>query len=139
LLLRIGGTSGGALRTSPVLAAKLTAAEAELAQLEAGPKPTEEAADVARLLVELPIRAQRAVDALERTLASGDLVRAREEIKNQVGEIRVEVDEREIRLLGERGIAATLLKAVGCDASSVGSGGVICISNTPDFIDIPLR
>ena len=53
----------------------------------------------------------RGVEELECTLASGDLLRAREEIRNQVGVITVEADEREIRLLGERGTR--------------GSGGVI--------------
>lgn len=88
---------------APALAAKLSALEAELARLQAAQTKPAKATNVDRLLADIPMRARRAVDELERTLAAGDLVRAREELRVQVGVITVQADEREIRLLGEGG------------------------------------
>ncbi|HTX25065.1 MAG TPA: hypothetical protein VMD03_10445 [Steroidobacteraceae bacterium] len=120
----------GGLKGSPTLARKLAEAEAELEQLlvQAQASRLPPVANVTRLLADLPITARRAVDELERTLAAGDLprARARDEIRRQVGEIRVEAGPREIKLFRDGGrLAATLLRAAGCDARSVGSGGRI--------------
>jgi hypothetical protein len=83
-------------------------------------------ADVSMLLANLPKLALRAVDQLETTLASGDVPRARGEIRDQVGVVTVEADEREISLYSEQGnVAAALLRAVGCHTSIDGSGGRI--------------
>lgn len=96
--------------------------------------------DVTRLLGDLRIRATQAVDQLERTLAGGDIVRARAAIKAHVGTVTVEADAAEIRLYSEQGsMTATLLRAAGADASLCGSGGRICISHAPDFVGISLR
>ena len=77
---------------------------------------------------------------MEKMLAAGDMARAREEIKQHVGTVTVEADEREIRLYGEQGMAAALLRAVGAPGASLyGSGGVSWVSNMIDFIEISLR
>jgi hypothetical protein len=79
------------------------------------------------LLADLPARAARAVDRLEAMLAAGDLVRAREAIREHVGTVTVEADEREIRLYSDQGVAVALLRAAGgaSHASIDGSGGRI--------------
>jgi DNA invertase Pin-like site-specific DNA recombinase len=117
--------AGGVLRASPTLAARLADAEAEFERLQAAdqeaaaPQP-----DITKLIADLPKRARRAVDRLEETLAAGDLTRARQEIKDHVGVVTMEADEREIRLYSEQGqIAAAMLRAVGSHASLCGSGG----------------
>lgn len=120
--------ASGALRASPALAKKLTVAEEELERLTSAlVAPAAPVADVTRLVADLPARAVRAVERLEETLAAGDLPRAREEIKQHVGTVTIEADEREIRLYSEQGVAAALLRAVGAaqHASNVGSGGRI--------------
>lgn len=119
--------AGGVLRASPVIAARLSAAESELERLLATQVPAATpAADLTRLLADLPARAGRAVERLEETMAAGDVARAREEIKQHVGTVTVEADAREIRLYSEQGhMAATLLRAVGSTASLYGSGGRI--------------
>lgn len=67
---------------SPALAGKLASAETELAELRAVEATvTEPKAEVSKLLADLPKLALRAVDQLEKTLASGDVARARTEIK----------------------------------------------------------
>jgi len=43
-----------------------------------------------------------AVDRLEKTLAAGDIPRARQEIRDHVGIVTMEADEREIRLYSEQ-------------------------------------
>lgn len=119
--------ASGVLRASPTLAARLTATEAELEQIQAAPAETAAPeADVTRLLADLPERAARAVDRLEETLAAGDMARARTEIKQHVGTVTIEADEKEIRLYSEQGhVATTLLRAVGSTAGLCGSGGRI--------------
>ncbi len=118
--------ASGALRASPTMASRLAAAEAELERLETAARQTVPQADVTALLAGLETRALRAVDTLEETLAAGDIVRARQEIRDHVGVVTVEADEREIRLYGEQGqIAAALLRAAGSRASLCGSGGRI--------------
>ena len=80
-----------------------------------------------RILADLPARASRALDQLEKTLAGGDVAPAREELKAHVGTVTAEADEREIRLFGDQGqMAAGLLRAAGAStASFYGSGGRI--------------
>jgi hypothetical protein len=64
-----------------------------------------------------------AVERLEETLASGDVTRAREEIRGHVGTVTVDADEREIRLWGDKGeFVAVLLRAAG-HTSNCGGGG----------------
>ena len=118
--------ASGALRASPTLAAKLTAAEAELERLTATQAEPVRAVDVTPILADLPARAGRALERLEETLAAGDIPRAREEIRTHVGTVTIEADERELRLYGERNVAAVLLRAAGTAHSSIdGSGGRI--------------
>jgi hypothetical protein len=75
---------------------------------------------------DLPALALRAVDRLEKTLAAGDITRARREIRDQVATVTVEADEHEIRLYSEQGhIAAAMLRASGTHTSLYGSGGRI--------------
>jgi hypothetical protein len=68
---------------------------------------------------------------LGKTLAAGDITRARQKIHDQIGIVTVEADDREIRLYSEQGhIAAAMLRAVGHRASVLsgglfGSGGRI--------------
>ncbi len=117
--------AGGLLRASPALATRLAAAEAELERLSATRQEAPKA-DVTQLLADLPARARRSVERLEKTLAAGDISRARQEIRDQVGVVTMEADEREIRLYSEQGhVAAALLRAAGSSASLCGSGGRI--------------
>jgi hypothetical protein len=124
--------ASGALRVSPTLGARLAAAEQELEQLTAQARASARpAADVTQLLTDLPKRAERAVNQLERTLAAGDIARARQEIREHVGTVTVEADEHEIRLFGERGIEVALLRAAGgAHARIDGSGGRIQLRAT---------
>jgi hypothetical protein len=132
--------AAGALRGSPSIAARLAAAECELERLMVAQTESSRVVDITAFLGDLSTRATRAVDELEKTLASGDLHRARAQIKAQVGTVMVEADEQEIRLYTDKGaMVAALLRAAGSSASSCGSGGLICISHSPDFIDILLR
>ena len=118
--------ASGALRASPTLANRLATAEAELQQLQDAAVQAPAKTDITRLLVDLPARAERAVDELELTLSRGDVARAREAIRRQVGTVTVEADERQIRLFSDLGnVAAALLRANGMHASLFGSGGRI--------------
>jgi hypothetical protein len=69
--------AGGMLRASPALAAMLAATEIELHRLEKDARQAVPTADVSQLLADLPAQARRAVDQLEKTLAAGDVARAR--------------------------------------------------------------
>lgn len=115
-------------RASPTIAARLTTAESELERLlvaarAAGPSRV---VDVTPLLRDLPVRSARAVDKLEETLASGDVHRARAEIRAHAGTVAVEADAREIRLYSDQSaMAAALLRTAGGNASLCGSGGSI--------------
>jgi hypothetical protein len=115
----------GGLRASPTLTARLAAAETELERLEAASATAvAPVANVSRLLTDFPALALRAVDRLEKTLAAGDITRARREIRDQVGTVTVEADEHEIRLYSEQGhIATAMLRASGTHTSLYGSGG----------------
>ena len=84
--------AGGALRASPTIAARLSAAEAELEQLELA-----QAAPAARGCSPTYRHGPRgAVEHLEETLAAGELPRAREEIRRRVGMVTMEADEHEV-------------------------------------------
>lgn len=118
--------AGGVLRPSPALAARLAAAEAEVLELEAAKTAVAApVADVSMLLADLPKRARRSVKDLERTLASGDIPRSRQEIRDKVGIVTVEATAEEIRLFSEQGHVAAALLRVGNSASLFGSGGRI--------------
>jgi site-specific DNA recombinase len=117
----------GMLKASSALATRLAGAEAEIEELErvraASAGPT---AGVSPHLAGLGDRAVKAVESLERTLASGDITRARREIRDNIGSVSVEADAREIRLFSDQGhVAAALLRANGTNASLYGSGGRI--------------
>jgi uncharacterized protein YbbK (DUF523 family) len=118
--------ASGVLRASPTLAARLAETEEELARLQtaqdAGKAPQ---VNVERLLADLPLRAVEAVERLEETLARGDIPKARPEIRSHVGVVTVDADETEIRLWGEEGFAAMLVRAAGAHTRNVGSGGRI--------------
>ncbi len=119
--------AGGALRASPTLAARLANTEAELERLEnQGAAITAPQADISLLLADLPARAIKAVEKLGETLATANIARARQEIRERIGIVRVEADSREVRLYSEQGhMAAALLRAVGAHTSIDGSGGRI--------------
>jgi site-specific DNA recombinase len=124
----VDAVGSGAFRASPTLAGKLAATESELERLQAEKAVPMPGANVEKLLADLPQRAKRAVDRLEQTLASGDIARARGEIRERVGTITVEADAREIRLFSEHGhVAAALARAGGTHTSNVGSGGLLLI------------
>jgi site-specific DNA recombinase len=119
--------AGGVLKASSALAARLATAEAEIEELEraqaasAAPK-----ADVLPLLSGLQDQAVMAIKRLEHTLASGDIPRARREIRDYVGMVSVEADAGEIRLFSEQGhVEAALLRVANSHASLFGSGGRI--------------
>ncbi len=119
--------AGGMLKASPALAARLAAAESEVEQLTKvqtdaeAPQP-----DVAQHLSGLKGLAIKAVKGLERTLAEGNIPKARTEIRRHIGEVSIEADSREIRLFSDQGhIAAALLRVSGSNAIKFGSGGRI--------------
>jgi len=71
-------------------------------------------------------RATRALDQLGKTLAGGDVARARRELKTHVGTVTVEADEREVRLYGYQGqMAAVLLQAAGAPTAVFMVAGAI--------------
>ena len=107
------------LRASPILAARLTAAEGELERprSEQATVPEVSVAAITRLIADLPARAERAVVQLERTPVSGDIPCAREEIRTKVASVTVEADKREVRLYSEQGdVVASLLRVPGSHA-----------------------
>jgi hypothetical protein len=82
--------------------------------------------DMSRHLAGLRGIAIEAVEKLETTLASGDITRARREIKDYIGTVSVEADAREIRLYSDQGhVQATLLRVANSHASLFGSGGAM--------------
>ncbi len=122
--------AGGLLRASPALAARLAAAEAELERIASDAQQGGSAQG----------RCDEAAGGLTGTRPAGsgtarkDLggrrrTRAREELRNHVGVVTMEADEREIRLYSEQvPMAAAMLRAVGHHANSAslfGSGGRI--------------
>ena len=65
----------------------------------------------------LETRAKQAVERLEGTLMAGDIARARQEIRDHVGIVTVQADNRAIRLYrGQGHIAAAMLRAAGTPA-----------------------
>jgi site-specific DNA recombinase len=101
--------ASGALRTSAAIARRLQDAEAALARLKVTPAPP----SVQQLLPQLGERCQAAIDNLERTLMV-DPRRARMEIAEHVGPIRVTTTPEEIRLEAQKGhMEAALLGATG--------------------------
>jgi hypothetical protein len=122
----VDAIAGGMLRPSPALATRLATAEAQVLELEAAKSAVKvPVADLSLLLADLPKRARRAVQDLERTLAAGDIPRARQEIRDKVGVATAEATAREIRLFSEQGHVAAALLRVGNSASLFGSGGRI--------------
>lgn len=119
--------ASGMLKASTALAGRLAAAEAELEQLEAAQAANDAPVpDVSRHLAGLRGIAIEAVEKLETTLASGDITRARREIKEHIGMVTVEADAREIRLYSDQGhVQAALLRVANSHASLFGSGGRI--------------
>lgn len=118
--------ASGVLRASPTLAARLAATEEELVRLQAAQDVRHAPQfNVERLLSDLPGRAAQAVKQLEETLARGDVAKARSEIRFHVGVVTVDADENEIRLWGEEGLEALLVRAAGAHTRNVGSGGRI--------------
>lgn len=79
------GIAAGARRGSPSIAARLATAEGELERLTVAQAEPFQVVDITPLLGDLAARATRAVDELEKNLASGDVHRARAQIKAHVG------------------------------------------------------
>ena len=110
------------LRASPSIAAKLRDAEDELARLEA--QASAPIADVEVLIPRLAEEIERAARELPKTLATGNVDRARQELKALLGTIRVVAKPTEMLLFSETGfVEAALKRAAGGMASIVGSGG----------------
>jgi site-specific DNA recombinase len=94
----------GALRSSPALAQRLQEAEAQLERLKAEPASPEQ------LLPELAARCRTAIERLDVTLAK-EPMRARMELAEHVGEIRVRTTPEEIILAAQKGQAESMLIA----------------------------
>lgn len=105
----VDAIASGALRSSPALAKRLQDTEAALTRLKAQPT----APTIEQLLPQLAERCRVAVDNLPRTLAQ-DPNRARLEISEHVGMIRVRVTKDEIVLESQKGhTEAAILSATG--------------------------
>jgi hypothetical protein len=117
----------GARRASPAIAEKLRSAEEELARLEAqANRPT---VDIERLIPRLTEEIGRAVEALPKTLAAGNVELARQELKGFLGSIGVVAEPTRMLLYSERGfVEAALMRAAGGMASIVGGGGALPIN-----------
>lgn len=103
---------GGGLN-SPALSARLAAAESELARLQATAPPRPRV-DVAKLVPRVADDYRRAMRQLAETIHETDPARGRAVLRQLVGEVRVIVDEREIRLISRHaGIEKALQKASG--------------------------
>jgi hypothetical protein len=101
----------GVLRGSPAIAARLRASEEQLADLEAQPAPL---ADVERLIPRLEEEIRAAFEELPRTLASGNVDLARQELKGYLVSIRVVAERERMLLYSERNaVQAALTRAAG--------------------------
>jgi hypothetical protein len=99
-------------------------------------------ADVERLIPRLVEEIESAVRALPKTLAAGDVNRARQELKGHLGSIRVVAEPTRMRLYSERGaVEAALVRAVGGMESIVGSGGRIwpALHRQPAVLELALN
>jgi len=116
----------GLLKSSPALAERLLAAEAELTRLltaQARPSPDQ---NIAQLATGLEAHFLRLVRDLDRALLDRDGERGRQELRNLLGAFKIEADTREIRFYNEQGRhEAALLRTVGTDVLNYGSGGRI--------------
>ena len=98
---------------SLALAARLAEAEAEVARLQAQAEPPKHAT-VTGLVPRIGEEYRRLVRRLASTLNETDPARGRTVLRDLVGEVRVEVDEREIRLIScHAGIEKALARAAG--------------------------
>lgn len=115
----------GMLRSSPAIAAKLRAAEEELARLEA--QPSRPVAEVERLIPRLAEEIRSGIEALPKTLAAGNVDLARQELKGYLGSVRVVAEPERMLLYSERNLAEAVIARVagGNMASISGSGGRI--------------
>lgn len=108
----VDAIASGALKTSPAIAERLQQTEVALARLKSQPAPR----DPEKLLPELAIRSRALVENLERR-AWKDPRRARQEIAERVGPIRVNKTSGEIRLEAQKGHMEQMLLA------ATGTGG----------------
>lgn len=116
----------GVLRASPALAARLQQAEDNLARLQAERVRPASTTNVERLVADLDGRIERVVGDFERALLAVDTERSRQEVRDLLGQLKVEADDREIRFYNEQGrVEAALSKCIGADARNCGSGGRI--------------
>lgn len=102
----VDAVASGALTSSPGIAARLQQTETELARLRARPI----ARDPEKLLPALAERAREAIAGLEYTLL-GDHRRARQQLLENVGQIRVSATPEEIKLEAIDGHLETVLLA----------------------------
>jgi hypothetical protein len=124
--------ASGVLRASPALAARLQQAEGDLARLQAARVRPTSTTTVERLVAGLDARIERVVDDLEWSLLAVDIERGRQEVRDLLGQIKVEADHGEIRFYNEQGrVEAALLKCIGADARNCGSGGLLPIQAIP--------
>ena len=118
----VDAVASGALRSSQALAQRLVAAESELEKLKS-PRPDSIRPTVEALVPGIVDTYLRAVDALADTLARTDVDRAREELRQRIGVIEVEVDAQQVRFRTEAGaIESALQRLAGSQQISVVAG-----------------
>ena len=116
--------ASGALRSSPVIAARLRAAEDELATLRAAPPVSR--GPVERMIPDIDAKLRRAAEKLAETISGVDTTRARNAIREFVGTIQVRADAEKIRFYNAKGHPEVALsRAAGSAANYCGSGGRI--------------
>lgn len=119
--------ASGALRTSPALAARLSAAEAELERLRAAAKPVG-LSKVERLIPQVADRFLAFVDGLSANVPPEDVDRVRAELRGLHGPITVVATPEEIRFETQKGrVEAAFLRAAGGTANNVVAGA--CFSS----------
>ena len=116
--------AAGALRSSPAIAARLRAAEDELATLRAAPPVSR--GSVERLVPDIEARVRRVAERLAETISGVDTTRARNAIREYLGTIEVRSDAEKIRFYNAKGHPEVALsRAAGSAANYCGSGGRI--------------
>jgi hypothetical protein len=96
--------------------------------------------NVEKMVTGLEARFGRLVADFERAVIERHGEKGRQEIRNLLGQFKVEADDREIRFYNEQSRhEAALLRAVGAtDARKYGSGGALLRLETDD-IEVELR
>jgi site-specific DNA recombinase len=99
----VESVAGGALRASPAIAHRLASAETELLKLQERPQDEPRAEAAVFQTPSIVDRYLAAVRRLPETLTKGDVERSRAHLREIMGMIEVEADEREVRFRAESG------------------------------------